>query len=954
MFFICQGPLMAQNFIGLPEVTNYSTRDFHGGTQTWSVQQGKNGLLYFANNDGLLSFDGSSWKQYSLPNHTIVRSIAIDPATGFVFTGGQNEFGFFAPGDKGDLVYTSLKSLVPAAYKEFADIWHIESAGGAVFFRANKKIFEYRNNRISVHPALSEWRYMKTAGNRLLAQDRQGGIMEYKKHAWQSLCKDPVLKEGLITGILPYDGDTLMVTTLKDGLFLLEGNRLIPKRTDADAIFRTARIYCATNVNADEIAFGTTSSGCYIVNREGRVTQMLSRTEGLQNNNILTLFTDKNLNLWMGLDNGIDFAAYNSAIKKILPDKSSQLAGYAIKIFKNVLYVGTSDGLYTVNLRPQGSDLSFSKGNFARVPNTNGQVWRLDELDGQLMMGHHDGGFMISGNKVVPVLSGVGSWLFNEVSPASPAIIAGTYNGLELFERQGSVIKDRGKVEGITESLRFLVIGSDNKIWASHPYRGVYRLQLSADKRSVTSRTYTGKDGLPGELNNYVYNIKGTMVVATPKGLYEYNERNDRFAPSTLLPPELKDRPIEYITEDTEGNVWFESEKRTGVIDYHKPSVASPYSILFFPELTGQLARGFEYIYPYNQENIFIGSETGIYHLNYKKYVGGVSPLHVIIGKVRATGKVDTVLSGGYTHNNAVLENEWNSFHFEFSAPAFGQQSNVEYSYQLEGFDDSWSPWSSKTDKDYTNLHYGNYTFKVKARNNHGTESVPALYSFIIEPAWYQSWWAKAIYLAFFCGVAFYGVKWQQRKFSQQRDKHAREQEHIKYMHQLEQDRNEKEIVKLQNEKLESDVAYKNKELANATMHLVERGKVLSKIKDELIHIEKSLSNKPVGGFKRVITILNEAEKNDVFWDQFVTHFDQVYNNFLRTLKSKFPSLTSTDLKLCAYLRMNLSSKEISQLMNISVRGVEIARYRLRKKLEISTEDNLPDFLTAIEREIPG
>ena len=163
---------------------------------------------------------------------------------------------------------------------------------------------------------------------------------------------------------------------------------------------------------------------------------------------------------------------------------------------------------------------------------------------------------------------------------------------------------------------------------------------------------------------------------------------------------------------------------------------------------------------------------------------------------------------------------------------------------------------------------------------------------------------------------------------------------------------NEKEIVKLQNERLETDVNFKNRELASATMHLVERGKVLSTIKEELMRLQKTTAAQGISvDVKRVLDILNGAEKNDNYWEQFVSHFDQVYSNYLGILKSRFPSLSPTDLKLCAYLRMNLSSKEISQLMNISVRGVEIARYRLRKKLPLATDENLSDFLIAIRME---
>ncbi|MBS1565963.1 MAG: transcriptional regulator, partial [Bacteroidetes bacterium] len=422
------------------------------------------------------------------------------------------------------------------------------------------------------------------------------------------------------------------------------------------------------------------------------------------------------------------------------------------------------------------------------------------------------------------------------------------------------------------------------------------------------------------------------------------------------LPALFNGRNIQYLNEDADGNIWFEMDKTTGVIDYSKPTASEPFSILYFPELTGKLVRGFEFLYPYDRENIFVGSEKGVYHVNYSNYLAHVTDLSILIGKVKIIGKTDSLIYGGYPGNNgqaasfpSSLPNRWNSFHFEYSAPFYGQQGNIEYSYRLVGFDDQWSAWTQKTEKEYTNLHYGNYTFMVKARTNLGNESKTVSYSFRIAPAWYQSSWAWVLYLLalVMAGVGF--GRWQQKKFAAQQQKYAREQEQLRYMHQLEVEHNEKEIVKLQNERLEADVSFKNRELASATMHLVERGKVLATIKEELMRLQKSISAQGAAmDFRRVLDILNAAEKNDNYWEQFITHFDQVHSDYLSVLKTRFPSLSATDLKLCAYLRLNLSSKEISQLMNISVRGVEIARYRLRKKLQLPTDENLADFLIGI------
>jgi DNA-binding CsgD family transcriptional regulator len=355
---------------------------------------------------------------------------------------------------------------------------------------------------------------------------------------------------------------------------------------------------------------------------------------------------------------------------------------------------------------------------------------------------------------------------------------------------------------------------------------------------------------------------------------------------------------------------------------------------------------------------VFVGFDKGFFHLNYDHYLQSSPHLSALIGQVRATatGKKDSVLFGGFfTDGKNVttaqsgaavsMPNSWNSFHFEYSSTLYEQQNNTSYSYQLVGFDKGWSNWTAKTEKDYTNLPAGTYTFQVKARNNLGNESTPAAFTFSVDPAWYQTIWAWLGYLFILCCIGFGVSRFQRRKFGLQQQKYEEEQKKLRYLHQLELDSNDRQIVQLKNEKLEAEVNFKNKELASVTMHLVQRGKLLSSIKDELIRLQRTVET-PSGAqeFKKVIRMLGDDENNDEDWEHFAIHFDQVHSNFLTNLKGKYPTLTSTDQKLCAYLRMNLSSKEIAQLMNISLRGVEISRYRLRKKLQVPTEVNLYDY----------
>ncbi len=188
------------------------------------------------------------------------------------------------------------------------------------------------------------------------------------------------------------------------------------------------------------------------------------------------------------------------------------------------------------------------------------------------------------------------------------------------------------------------------------------------------------------------------------------------------------------------------------------------------------------------------------------------------------------------------------------------------------------------------------------------------------------------------------GNRYQRRKLHKQRLKFEEKQRQMEILHQLEIEKNEKEIIRLQNEKLENEILLKTRELADTSLHLVERNEALLKVKESL---QKLYRDTPQGAhdLKRTLQLINEVEKNDDSWDKFASHFDEVNSNFLRNLRQAHPKLSNTDLKLCAYLELNLASKEIAQLMNISVRGVEIGRYRLRKKLGLETSQSLQDFL---------
>ena len=125
--------LMAQNTIGLPDAINYDKQEYNAGLQNWEIKQDKNGILYVANNEGLLTFDGRYWNLFPLPNKTIVRSVEIG-LDNKIYVGGQDELGYFSPTDNGRLSYHSLTPLINVQNKSFGDVWDIVRINQNIFF----------------------------------------------------------------------------------------------------------------------------------------------------------------------------------------------------------------------------------------------------------------------------------------------------------------------------------------------------------------------------------------------------------------------------------------------------------------------------------------------------------------------------------------------------------------------------------------------------------------------------------------------------------------------------------------------------------------------------------------------------------------------------------------------------------------------------------------------------
>ncbi len=941
--------VQAQNTIGLPEIIHYTKQAYGGGTQTWGIAQGEEGTMYFANNEGLLTFDGARWRIYPLPNATIVRSVLVGPDKN-IYVGGQGEFGFFSAGFNAELRYTSLSKQLPEKDRSLDDVWDICAANGAVYFRANNKIVGYTGNgRLQVFGEAS-WVFLGEAGGRLVAQDGNYHMRIFRQGSWEIFSGPSELPvNSWITGITAINQDSLLVATQYGGLYLWHHNSLSKIHSAAlDAIARY-NIYGLSPAGNSGYVLATSQHGIYIVDKRGNLMQALANEEGVQNNNVLAVFLDRNRNIWLGTDNGIDMIAYNNAIRHIPIPGHTEAAGYSAVLWQDQLYLGTSNGLYST-AAGGNADISFSRDYIKPVANTAGQVWSVTVAANRLLVGHNEGAFRVQGQTAQKLSDSKGFWNFFSYKQENggDVLVAGTYGGLSFLDYRGKTA-----APAITpvyfESSRFLVIDGKGGIWVAHPYKGLFYVPAGYPAAGKI-RLYDQAKGIASI--SFVCALKGKVVATTASGIVEYNERADRFVPSAYYKHLFGTPGVRYIKEDGEGNLWFVTGKRVGVVDFSHPGQPV---VVYIPELDNRIVSGFEFIYPLNRENVLVGGEQGFFHINYASYRSNAAPLAVQVRQVRLTGRKDSLLYGGgapvAATERPVLKYTGNALHFEYAAPFFAQQASVQYAVMLEGFDRGWSPWTARNEKDYTNLPPGRFVFRVKARNNLGRESNVATYAFEILPPWYRSLPALLAYVLAFIVFNYVFYRWLQQKFRRQREAHRREQEQLQYLHRLERDQQEKEIVKLKNEKLEAEIALKNAELASQSLHLVQKGDVISRVKEDLVRQLRS-SGTATGNapeLKKMVRVLSEEERVNGDWESFAIHFDKTHGDFLQCLKAKHPLLTPGELKLSAYLRLNMTSKDIAALLNISVRGVELSRYRLRKKLGIATEVNLFDYLLQIK-----
>ncbi|MEG2100050.1 MAG: triple tyrosine motif-containing protein [Flavobacterium sp.] len=930
--------------IGLPDIRNYKRNEYKGGTQNWNIDQDKNGNLYFANNNGLLQFDGATWRKYPLPNLTSVRCLKIDKS-GKIFVGGYNEFGYFKPDHSGRLKYTSLAKKVDKNKIKIIDfVWKIHSIGDQTIFQSFARAYIFKDDKLTILNAPKRFQFSFVVNGKLYFQDVEKGILEYRNGGLYVLPNTTSLNDTEIWAMHSISKDKTLIVTLEKGLFLYENNTIVPWNTEANSFVKKNNSLGAVLINNKFIVLNTVLDGIIICDFNGKIIQHINRKKGLQNNTVLTSFIDNKNNLWLGLDNGIAFVNETSPFTYFGFSYDISTV-YASVIFQGNLYVATNQGVFY-----HAWNNSFKEDVFKLVEGTTAQSWNVQVIDNELICANNRGALVIKGDRVTRIIDSRGYFGFKRI-PSHPGFFIGSnYDGFAIFQKTARGLIFKNQVSGFDKSSNSFEL--DQLYFWLKKDESIYRMALSEDLTRFA--TIKKIDQLTPRFKNIgsLQKIGGKIYFQTNNHFYKYSSEQDLFYEDKNVTTLFKNIPvINALSEDSQSNLWYTFDESIGVL--MKDHNQYKNSIVPFSNLTGNLVSNHLSVNTIDSKNIFIGLTDGLAHYDFSLQSTHNTKPKAFIRSFSFPG--DTIVIG---NNQTRTENiripyASNNVRFTFSSPTYENLENVQFSYQLEPFDDKWSNWSVVSFKEYTNLREGDYTMRVKVRNSYGIQSDPSAVTFTISPPWYRHFLAFMMYFIVLI-IAIYFIsdrikmKIRKNKYYEtieQRRLYLEKESRIRQ----EQYDLEKEIEKLKNDKLQIKILAKDKELVNNSLQVVKKNKILNGIIHKLKEIDvEALDDSTKFQVSKLNKSIVKEVNTDKSWKDLEKHIKNVHFEFLKRLKEKYPTISPRELDLSTYLLMNMSTKEIAEIMNISTGGVELARYRLRKKLGLNKKENLIGFLMSI------
>jgi DNA-binding CsgD family transcriptional regulator len=911
----------------LPPIVNYTAEIYGANNQNWMVTQGPDNEIYAANNDGLLRFNGNRWALYPTPNQSVMRSVnAIGDR---IYTGFYMDFGYWLANDKGGLTYASLmdqRGIQPIEDEQFWQIFTYDKWLVAQSLQRLIMMDLATNNTVIVEAEHTLSKAFVVSGQ-LYFHDLNHGLYTVQNGQKQLVNGSEITTTGRLVGAASVMGQTVFAHENK-GLFILEDSVFTPWSNSLNATLSQYEIYSLTATKNGRLVLGTIADGLIALNQSNQnIDFHFTRSNGIENNTVLSLFEDAQSNIWAGLDNGIACINAASNIRPYVEQNGLLGTTYASAIFNGHLYLGTNQGLF---FRPLDEKVPFE-----RVPGTAGQVWSLVPLGDTLFCGHNAGTFIIRTGQVSKISDIQGAWDFKPLNGRDDLVLQGNYDGLYLLSKDTSGLwRLSHKIEGFDYSAKHFEITPTHEIVVSHEYKGVFLLRPDSNFKNILEYSLIPEleKGIHSDLETY----QGALYYASEHGVFRKTAQSKEFIKDQELSALFEDH--HYTTgrmiADNYGRLWFFTDQNLVGVSTDPIDGSYQFNYLSLPKDLRQDLPG--------HENLSFTAANEMIYGNAQGYlrVQGQSPstpnLSTQFDGLTATESEGASIDLSWS-NPTELDYRLNNLSFNFHFPDYGKYNNILYSYRILPYYNQWSEWSEQSYFEITNLPPDQYSFEVRTMYNGIILENPLTYNFKVTPPWYRSTLAMMLYIILGTLILI-GLNLSYRGYyKRQRDRMLKAKTADLELRDLAA---QQEIMALKNQQLQQDIEARNRELAISTMSMINKNTTLNKLKSELVKSKEESEN-----IAPALSIIDQALKNDQDWEFFEQAFNHADKKFFKRIKEKHPSLTPNDLRLCVYLRLNLSSKEIAPLLNISARSVEIKRYRLRKKLDLERDVNLSEYV---------
>ena len=768
--------------IGQPYIKYYTPKEYNASYQNWCVNQDKRGIMYFGNNNGILEYDGSSWRLIKIPNNSIVRSMAVDD-NGKIYVAASSDFGYLAPDSTENLHFVSLLNYLIAGHKEFGDVWDVVVSSHGVYYKTRDKIFRWNGSNIDVIDSSRAYRLYKL-NDEVFTRDLDRGLLKINGNTLKLVPGGEAFATIGIYDMLPF-GNKILVTTNSNGLFIYDGYKFSQFKTEADSLLINNLIYNACMLNDDSYAFATQRGGVVVINKSGHILRIVNSQNGLASDIIYDLLPDGQGGLWLAMNDGISRVEISSPFSIIPKENTGNSYLSFLLRFGNKLYASNSYGQFF---------LDESSSVFKPVKGITSSGQNYISIGNAIYSASHDGISKIeSDGKLINQFDFSAPLLYPSYLD-STIIYATDETDVAILKCINGNLKLMKDTSFVSDEMASLVEDNDGSLWINTFYEGVVHVTSNAknsfsvnNKSRFEVKRYNKRNGLPG--NQYgIISIDGKAIFNTDAGLFRFDPVKEKFLPDSILGKEFADSVYHILltSKDRNGDIWvlaqYGNEKKLGKAVKQKDGTYNwkPDPVFGRLDLSTVFALYADYDPLTRKDYLWISTDEGLIRFDTTLKQNYVKKFATVIRNVEVNHN-SLIYNGARidsTDRNHKISFENNDILFHFTAVSFDRSGSNQYQYFLEGYDNGWSQWTKEPIKEYTNLGGSDYVFHVRSKNIYDAIGSEDTFAFNILPPWYLSWWSYVL-----LGLIFLGLLYQIRRLELKRlnKKHTVELELVGY-----------------------------------------------------------------------------------------------------------------------------------------------------------------------------